>query len=80
MSSKHYFEKGDWRKATKEESIKYKKQYTNLHEGLRGWYFGTVHEWIEEVIIEGKDRLLLVSRDDNGKYGVCISCDIDLSV
>lgn len=79
MEKKHYFEKGDWRKATKEELIKYKKQYAELHEQLKGWCFMTVYEWVEECNSEGKDRLLLVSRDDNGKYGVCIGCDIDLS-
>lgn len=80
MENKRYFEKGNWRKATKEESIKYKKQYSELHEKLKGWYFATFYEWVEECNSEGKDRLLLVSRDDNGIYGVCISCDIDLSL
>lgn len=72
------FERGKWRKATKEELKKYSKQYAFLYEGLKGWYFGKSIEFVEENNSEGGDRLLLVSRDDNGHYGVNIGMDIKL--
>lgn len=72
------FEKGKWRKATNEEKEKYKKQYAALYAGLKGWYFGRSIEFVEENNSEGGDRLLLVSRDDYGNYGVNIGMDIKL--
>lgn len=74
------FKRGDWRRPTKEELIKYKSNFDSLRKALEGWYFSNNSEWIEENNSEGKSRLILASKDDNGNWGVDIGCDIDLTV
>jgi hypothetical protein len=71
-----YFERGEWRKVTKEESIKYKPQFDELRRKLSTWYFATFYEFFETNNSEGGNRLMLVTRGDNGRFGVANSIDI----
>lgn len=72
------FECGTWRKATMDELKKFSKEFASLYSKLDGWYFGKSIEYIEINNSEGKSRLLLVSKDEFGNYGVNVGMDIKL--